>query len=639
MWRATLFLIQPASILFKFASPNIDTHIIITMTQEKPLNLRHMLATLVTGQQRTAASKQFTFLQGEYVLKGPYWPRQVDRLNRIFERAEYFRQWKTPCMTLPLGILESDEGPFIVYTNLAAGYPVESIPIKESFSDYEYRYLVRHTLLKLNHCWEQTLSWNNLFLADLLEALCHCYILQVGDAGMCNILADLNTRRVYVIDYDELQGTANENETFYFKKPPGQKFKWLEQVRRYYPEVLRRLSTLSVPPHMQHRLETCRRLLSCTTTVTLSSSFTLDNGGTSSSDMRQYKGRFGGVTYHGIPTDVAKSGFQKAVRRGQTEWVLMYLFDLYGLGQIEKAGAIWTNTVNRLAVCAAEDVGLAQLDVALAVINRVNNHKMFPVTPAELAAMGQLLSISKKTRICSHLWYAFVIPEGKSKAASHGISHMLPNVANLLPQAPGMIGMALGAFDYLCNEIARKSYPRKIGYADFLLFTAAGLFVFEVEGYKYILSDPQFKTSAGRNGGWTSDPNVLLWSSLRKCVPAYVLDILATAYFKQSESRPFLSLALLGAIYGLESNVQLTDMSSLTQQWMMCPLLRDYLTHNYNLSMQRIEIEQPYIIDKHTAKGRALGGTTHDFVTQGAVVNNEDPRFVYPSLQELYRSR
>ncbi len=608
------------------------------MAQSPPLNLRHMLATLVTGQQRTAATKQFTFLQGDFVLKGPYWPKQVDRLNRIFERAEYFRQWKTPCVTLPLGILQSDEGPFIVYTNLAAGYPVESLPIKESFSNYEYRYLVRHTLLKLNHCWEQTLSWNNLFLADLLEAMCHCYILQVGDTGMCNILADLNHRRVYVIDYDELQGVTNESETFYFKKPPGKKFNWLETVRRYYPEVLERLSRLSVPGHMQHRLDTCKRLLSSTNVVTLSHSFVLDTIPTST-DMRQYKGRFGGVTYHGIPTDVAKSGFQKAVRRGQTEWVLMYLFDLYGLGQIEKAGAIWTNTVNRLAVCAAEDVGLAQLDVTLAVINRVSNHKTSPIAPAELAAMGQLLAISKKTRLCSHLWYSFVIPEGKSKAAMYGISHVLPNITNLLPLAPGSIGFALGAFDYLCLEITRKPYPRRIGYGDFLIFTAAGLFLFEVDAYKYTLPNQQFKTSVGRSGGWTSDPIVLLWTSLRKCVPAHILDILATAYFKQSESRPFLSLAIVCAIYGLESNVQPTNLGLLSQQWNVHPLLNSYLNHKYNLSMQRIQAEQPYIVDKHTAKGRALGGTTHDFVTEGAVVTNEDPRFVFPLLQELYRSR
>jgi len=719
------------------------------------LILTQMLRTYVAGQQRTANRKQFVLLADKYIMKGPYWSGQEKKVETISLRSNFFKSWSTPCVTLPLGTMNSDCGAFICYANLAEGYPIEFTPHRESFSGYEYNVLKRVYLDKLNNAWAGIQPWIDTCLPGLLLALCHCYILGVGDTGMCNILADTQKRCVYLIDYDESRDehrgftttdvdARGDIETFYFSKPPGKKYNWVQKVRPYYPYVLQELAKIApslVDPSMQKRYQQCVSILSqygtgvqtvvcgmpggvsgysyAIPTDSGSSSdlfvqtqsgmgfqgsttyhgsmatqgFTANEGCSSNStvttvttaqtpvtaaataqtttvqqyvpsnvDQRRYAGRLGGSqTYHGIPIDIAKSGMQKAVRRGQQEWALMYLFELLGLGSMEPSGAVITNTYNRLAVCAAEDVGLAQLDVTLAIIDRVNqrdkgDHKL-PIPNAELAAMTQLLCASRKTRVCSHIWRSYVDSQGVVKARSRGIDNVINTAYYPSQNQYGQVGqvtqgwqggyggqavpgsLSLNQFESMLTEISMRSYPRTVRMTDFKVFTAAWQFLNETEVAKYTLPAKHMKTSLGKTGGWTSHPSILLWNIMRRFASARILDILATAYYKQSETRPFLALAILCCIYNTDPELTLANIPALASQWENCQYLNNLANHQYDISLHRVQTEQPYVIDKHTAAGKRMGGTVADFVVQGAVVTNEDERFIFPILQELYRDR
>ena len=672
-----------------------------TQSNSEQLVLDRLLRTHIVGQKRTSTNKQFVFLSGKYVLKGPFWhaPHDQERkVEQIFQRSNFFKSWSTPYVVLPLGTVMSDHGQFIYYPNLAEGYPVTCVTHRESFSNYVYNVQERSFLNKLNHAWDEIQPWIDTMLPNLLLTLCHCYILGVGDTGMCNILVDTQKRVVYLIDYDENRDehrgfttsdveSRGDVETFYFSKPPGKKFNWVQRVRPYYSYVVRQLQDVGptlTDPGMIKRYQQCVSVLSQNVALpsqqpyqiemtwqfesssSSSSSTTIShtipmvsqpniqpNAQTTSqvnnepvlndpNDQRRYVGRLGGsCTYHGIPVDISKSGMQKAVRRGQQEWALMYLFELVGLGQIEPSGAILTNTYNRLAVCAAEDVGLAQLDVTLAIIDRVNQrdkgeHKL-QIPNAELASMAQLLCASRKTRVCSHIWRSFVDDNGIMNARNRNIDNILPPYYGQPQTILG--GTSLAIFETMLTEISRRSYPRTIRITDFKVFTAAWQYLNETQVVGYKLPTKHMKTSLGKVGGWTSDPSILLWEIMRRFVSARVLDILATAYYKQSEKRPFLSLAILCCIYSTDPELSLANIQVLASQWERCPYLNDLANHRYNISLQRINAEQPYVIDKHTAIGKSRGGTVTDFVLQGAIVTNEDQRFVFPVLQELYCNR
>ena len=70
------------------------------------------------GQKRTGKSRQFVFLNGEEVWKGPY---NQTKMDMIMMRSKIMKSWKTPLIVHPL----RTEGEWIIFPNVSAEYPIE----------------------------------------------------------------------------------------------------------------------------------------------------------------------------------------------------------------------------------------------------------------------------------------------------------------------------------------------------------------------------------------------------------------------------------------------------------------------------------------------------------------------------------
>ena len=214
------------------------------MEMEDPFELTAALATDIVGQKRTSKHKQFVFIRKDYVIKGPY---QQGRFNNVTTRSQIFTSWNTPCVVKVLDYFNTNDGTFIRFPNIMAGYQLETEPYTESFTGLQYNILKNSPLLKLNN--EVTMAYTNAAVAeDLILGLCHCNILGVGDMNVSNVLFDTNKRQYYIIDYDDNLASDRDDATFYFNKVPAKKLHWVDRVSSCYNRVSERLLPLLEDP-------------------------------------------------------------------------------------------------------------------------------------------------------------------------------------------------------------------------------------------------------------------------------------------------------------------------------------------------------------------------------------------------------
>jgi hypothetical protein len=324
-------------------------------------------------------------------------------------------------------------------------------------------------------------------------------------------------------------------------------------------------------------------------------------------------------TYHGHALDVMKSALQKYVRRGVVDKALMCAFELYRFIEIPEAKAAITNLYNRLAIIANEDVGPADLPLAIYVTKMVNNKNR---DPEVLARMVQLLGESKKTRIMSHAWNAYGKPENIRAATNMGIhidqEFRVDDMEYI--QANTSDGNLFNAAD---PEVIRPyvvTYFKRLYESDYNAFTWL---------YYYLEASKDLKVSMRSKGtvGRTSKPMILLWETLRYFLHSDVVDPLVTAYFNITENRPFITTATIAALHRVQYSL-------LNPGRYDGPIsLNDLVSNNYHLELDG------YVYDKHTKEGRKRGADIKLFVTEGAHVENEDPTYINEPLKILYTNR
>lgn len=128
----------------------------------------------------------------------------------------------------------------------------------------------------------------------------------------------------------------------------------------------------------------------------------------------------------GFSVALRKSDLQKAIRRGNFRQAMVAFFSCYNLSRIytedQNAKSIRTNMINRLCVCAFEDVGVANTRLVTwtcimleNILDMLKNGKRPNVVYMEnhienlLATVIYQLCISKKTRIQSHMSHAYAM--------------------------------------------------------------------------------------------------------------------------------------------------------------------------------------------------------------------------------------
>jgi hypothetical protein len=203
-------------------------------------------------QKRTGRHKQFVILYGNIIIKGPYTKEQI---NKIDMRSKLLKAFNIDLIVHPLrnndgSLMATEVEPedlnvrsyCIYYPNLAAEYPQTTVPHQESFSNKKYNVIeTRVGLIKTLEALKTGNDWiyEPINIQKLIFAYIHLYLLNVGDTGLFNSLADISKKQLYVIDYDEDRSSFENKEFFYFSKDPAYQIceRWLVVARPNYPYI------------------------------------------------------------------------------------------------------------------------------------------------------------------------------------------------------------------------------------------------------------------------------------------------------------------------------------------------------------------------------------------------------------------
>lgn len=562
------------------------------------LSLQTLLSSCPVGQKRTAKYKQFVFLAGENVYKGPYNP---DKIQTILNRSMRFREYNLPFILHPINYFSIHEGHFIIFPNIAKDYPIETYVNKESFTDLSYNVIKRTSVIKASDFLkEYDCDWFYIQVPNIALTLIYMYIFNVGDVGLYNILVDIKKKYIYIIDYDENRTSENNTELFYFAKDPAEaiRTKWLAHVRPYYKLLAEKITQIKCDASMSVKLVKALQFLNSTNTL----------------GKMEYKGIFKGTyTFSGYELDVMKSALQKYIRRGNPNKALQCALEM---NLLETVGgkAAQTNMYHRLEIIAAEDIGLANLSLVIGALELLQKDNR---TLEELETVVLLLTYSKKTRVMSHFYRAFMTNEGRSLLERYGLKleesyteedlkFVNDNIASIkLKDDPEHI--------FLYALIFYKRLKERNWNALNWLFH-----------YQNVTQNVKVQTRNRRK-----NPMTIIWQLLSKELDPKVHAILSYQYWSKTEGRPFLMLAILIPLLNItyrESTILLTDGSC----------INGYLSEMQNKTY-KLELDS-YVYDKHTAAGKRMGKGRSEFVNEGALIENEDMTLRNDILYKIYMS-
>lgn len=340
-----------------------------------------------------------------------------------------------------------------------------------------------------------------------------------------------------------------------------------------------------------------------------------------------WKGLRGGATktFSGIDFDVAKSALQKYIRRNMPQKAILAAIELYRLMEVGGDPGV-SNMYNRLAIIANEDIGPANLPLALEVTRLVEsgNRNIY-----RLVTMVQLMSESPKTRMMSHAWHTYANPEGRAVATNIG----LPVDTTFIQSDIEYINENRNSDLFMTNDPENIRpyvliFLKRLYEKDFNAFSWAYFFM---ETAKDITLTKRKKYIDGNTRSTTGKSDILLWKVLGKILPPETHNILVEAYYNHTENRPVLQNAILIALYGLPYTK--LDIEPSVEIWRQQPVLQQMLDGEFPLEVDA------FAIDKHTRKGRTLGLGIKEFVDEGATVVPQSEQFYSKTLEQIYRQR
>lgn len=633
------------------------------------------------GQKRSAPLplRQFVFMAGPEVIKGPYQPDDV-KLDTILRRSAQFKEWRTPNTIHPTSLIQADEGVYLVMDNIGeVDEPVLEMNYKESFSEFVYDVLLNNPAMPLNQFFNdpknKTVDKGRYITKELILSLCHCAILSVGDCQIRNFLVDPRTGRVLVTDYDEARGPATvvlKGEMFYLTKAPGKAYKWpwyarphlaycaakcreitidetlftpeqVEVFRKRLAKVVELLDFYSSPdapipeqpvPIRSGKKSTPRKTKANeepakpkTPKAKTAKPKTPKAVGSLVASERAapvYKGPFASTnrSEHGFSPDILKSGMQKYVRRNNRAKAFACLSELLSFAQAgDAAKGIIANTLNRVMTIAAEDVGLANVGLVTHVIHEVFAMKKDVDRPALFKLVAQLCA-SPKTRVMSHAYYVYANPASAEERAKYDIEWE-SEATRADAEQPGWAPFLPSDSDELVRDalvVLHRLEERSLA-----AFTWVERFRAAHEKEKVKLR-PKYVPESPYTGK-TTGPMSLIWGLYAHYLAPDVYNELAHAYYNLSETRPFASLALLASVHRDRLPAPEVDIGGWKDDYEAAQTYASEL------------VIDDYVVDKHTQQGRQEGADTLRFVTEGSLVDPEDLSFRDETLLAIYQAR
>src|SRR3990167_469372 len=585
--------------------------------------------------------------------------------------------------SLSPGVKEKEFTVF-VFSNLQGAFPKKiSPPYKENFSDYSFPISLDEGLVKLSSIITKR---EDLLDADLLEGLIHLFITKTGDVGFHNVLYNPETDTVSIIDFEESRTTDYINDPiFFFTKKPGKKYNFYEKWKDCYPVVAERIKkfdftlpddiTILSQDEVDERVNLALTLLKNPPDVNSPKVVPKGKGKSTNKDLGKsnnedkpngkgkgkgkgkpkptgtpknsklgsmtFKGMHGSTTYGGFSISVIKSALQKNIRRGNFDQSLICAFELFAFVDVD-GYPIVHNLFNRLSVIATEDISPNDDGLVLAsyicgwnsLWVRRNELSWLPYptdlkdedkyNPSRLAAIVQTLVEARKSRIMSHLWNAYVRPEGREN---------FQNTGGELEELNLDVSPTDEDWDLFDSKSVPflKSSDYNVANGDLALVAimiynrlkqkdrnCVGWIGYFVENF--CDKKVQVQTRRGRRKA-----GIVLWEIFSEFISEELLNPIRETYFVASENRPMLQFVFSYILFsgdslskGLSLNKVSNIMDDLTYEW-GDPNCIDPLRNN----KYKVVIED-YMVDLHTGKQGERKVLLKEFKLKGAHVENAD---------------
>lgn len=603
-------------------------------------DLKKALREYPVCQRRTGKNKQFTFMIDNYIVKGPSKREKFERVRKISHKMTL---WKTRYIVHPLQhYYISPEGYYLIFNNLALGYPIQTTLNVESFSNHNYQVIQRNGLIQLNNVIEN-LDWIKDHIPWLVFSMCQMAALGVGDMGLFNILVDINKKEIYIVDYEDCRNDTKDNEFFYFSKMPRKSLHnlWLTSARPYYKTIISMLNNIA--DHELEYADNLRYIANCLqryvpkVVINISKPIVVQKYNNTLLGKMVYKGTFGGsITFSGYPIDQVKSALQKYIRRNMKDKAIMAGIELYRMAELANGKSIQTNLYNRLAVIAAEDIGIANLPLVINVIKLILNEDR---DINMLITMITKLAESNKTRIMSHLYRSYMTDEGHQCSINLGLKTTDDNTQindDDESVEKGVNWLMIMANAKMSNSQAlsdaSKYYLLKF-YE--LLCKRDKLALYWLENYiktsKVMNKDQTHLKKTINNSNFitrkSDNPLQYVWLMIKEFLDNDLYNTIHSIFYKSSDNRTFLMLALSSILYDVKY-----EPSNLISTCLAKDYYHSLITGQYDFELD------DFVIDLHTKKGRQESADRSKFVSEGALVIPQCQKYYDPVLAEIYKS-
>lgn len=339
----------------------------------------------------------------------------------------------------------------------------------------------------------------------------------------------------------------------------------------------------------------------------------------------KWGGPFNGTfTFSGLPFDIAKSVFQKAVRRNLAEVALLITAEIYEL-QDDGGKAAVTNLINRTLIIAMEDKGPIIYPFILYYMRKVVDGE---VTKAFIFNSVNYLAKAAGSRTICHFLGVYCTPGGRKKGIKNGI-----DIEKLDSIDEEYIRIAMKKKSYLFYD----SDPKKLKI--YILMFHKRLEERSHNAYtwfyyfrKYI-EENSLKLEKRRKyddeAGFTTDPIIMIWWTLKCFLLQSEYELICKSYFRNRgrDEKYYISLGIFSIIFSLQPK-KFTFEEKLSKED-----IAKYCSHSSIIKVPS------FAIDKHTSFGKKLGAGHKEFVTIGAELGLVDDTYNFPELIKVYNMR
>lgn len=378
-------------------------------------------------------------------------------------------------------------GDYILFDYLGKGVDLDNAPV--SVPSYVWKSVTTRVLDRSAYPTQQA---HKCVLEDpqVGQMLFHwiiCYALGVGDVGPWNVLVFPPTGQMAGVDMEEFRTNMSTKpallmqalltrspskemavlyKNYLAKNAPQLKARLesaYQNVSLFSPELLKKLQVPLIV--IQERLCHVITLLSvwnntqpCLWTrndnLQVQPKETNKRKREASSDLVKKKSMLTAKSPCGYGFFVLASALQKTIRRGLTDLALQVLADGLATGP-----PVSTGLVNRIRVIALEDVGVANLPLALSVVDAVNRG----ADNSTLAGCVKAMCESPKTRILSLLYNAYCKEEGVKHCGMLEIPKGSTLESLLKNKDPRAIAQLCKQFDFTQLAEGRKYFDTFVG--------------------------------------------------------------------------------------------------------------------------------------------------------------------------------